>query len=40
MSELAKRILFAVPAAAFFLYITYLGGFYFVGLIVLTGLFI
>lgn len=40
MSELTKRILFAVPAAAFFLFITYLGGFYFVGLIVLIGLFI
>lgn len=40
MSELTKRILFAVPAAAFFLYITYLGSFYFAGLIVLIGLFI
>lgn len=35
MSELTKRILFAVPAAAFFLLITYLGSFYFVGLIIL-----
>ena len=40
MSELAKRILFAAPAAAFFIYITYLGEFYFVGLLVLISLFI
>lgn len=39
MSELTKRILFALPAAAFFLYITWIGGFYFVGLIVLICLF-
>lgn len=40
MSELTKRILFAAPAAAFFIYITWLGGFWFVGLIVLITLFI
>lgn len=40
MTELTKRILFAVPAAAFFLIITWLGGFYFVGLIILVALFI
>jgi len=40
VSELTKRIFFAVPAAAFFIYITYAGGFYFVGLIALIGLFI
>lgn len=40
MSELTKRVLFAVPAAIFFLFVTWLGGFYFVGLIVLIGMFI
>lgn len=40
MSELTKRILFAAPAAAFFLYITYLGGFYFVGLVIFISLLI
>lgn len=40
MSELTKRVLFAVPAAAFFLYITWLGEYYFVGLIVIITLFI
>ncbi len=40
MSELTKRILFAVPAAILFLYITWVGSFYFTGLIVLVALFI
>jgi len=40
VTELTKRILFAVPAAAFFIFITWLGDFYFVGLIVLVALFI
>ncbi|MGM0546956.1 MAG: phosphatidate cytidylyltransferase [Bacteroidota bacterium] len=40
MSELTKRVLFAVPAAVFFLFVTWLGGFYFVGLIVLIAIFI
>ncbi len=40
MSELTKRILFAVPAAALFLYITWLGGVWFAGLIILISLFI
>lgn len=34
MNELLKRILFAVPAAAFFLWVTWLGGWYFSGLII------
>lgn len=38
MGELTKRILFAVPAAAFFLYITWIGQFYFAGLIILITL--
>jgi len=40
VSELTKRILFAAPAAALFLYITYLGGWYFTGLVVVVGLLI
>lgn len=40
MSELTKRILFAVPAAILFLYITWAGSFYFTGLIVLIALLI
>lgn len=40
MSELTKRILFAVPAAALFLYLTWLGGLYFAGLLVVITLFI
>jgi len=40
VTELTKRILFAVPAAAFFIFITWLGDFYFVGLITLVALFI
>lgn len=40
VSELTKRILFAVPAAALFLYLTWLGSIYFIGLIVLVALFI
>lgn len=40
MSELTKRILFAVPAAILFLYITWVGGVYFIGLIVVIMLFI
>ncbi|MCW9708593.1 phosphatidate cytidylyltransferase [Fodinibius salsisoli] len=40
MSELTKRILFAVPAAALFLYITYLGGLFFAALITLITLFV
>ncbi|MFH5831792.1 phosphatidate cytidylyltransferase [Halalkalibaculum sp. DA384] len=38
MSELAKRILVAVPAAALFLYITWLGGWYFKLLMIAIGL--
>lgn len=40
MSELTKRILFAVPAAILFLYITWVGSFYFAGMVILIGLFI
>lgn len=40
MSDLTKRILFAVPAASFFLYITYIGSIYFTALIVLISLLI
>ncbi|NGP89632.1 phosphatidate cytidylyltransferase [Fodinibius halophilus] len=40
MSELAKRILFAAPAAALFLFITWMGGWSFAGLVVLISLFI
>lgn len=40
MSELTKRILFAVPAAVLFLYLTWVGGVYFLGLIILITLFI
>lgn len=40
MNELAKRILLAVPAAAVFLYITWLGGWIFTSLIIVIALFI
>lgn len=40
MKELTKRVLFAVPAAAFFLYVTWLGGFYFTGLVAVIMLFV
>lgn len=40
MSELAKRILFALPAAVLFLYITFLGGIYFTLLMALIAMFI
>jgi phosphatidate cytidylyltransferase len=38
MKELTKRILFAVPAAILFLYVTWLGGLFFVGLMTLIML--
>ncbi|MDZ7806371.1 MAG: phosphatidate cytidylyltransferase [Gracilimonas sp.] len=40
MSELAKRILFAVPAAILFIYLTWIGGWYFKIFIILIGYFI
>lgn len=40
MSELAKRILFAVPAAAVFLYVTWVGGWTFTAVIIAIGMFI
>lgn len=39
MSELTKRILFAVPAAVLFLFVTWLGSYWFLGLMVLITLF-
>lgn len=38
MNELTKRVLFAVPAAAFLLYITWLGGWAFTIVIILMGM--
>lgn len=38
MSELAKRILFAIPAAAIFLYVTWIGGWAFTSLIIVIGM--
>lgn len=38
MTNLAKRVLFALPAAVFFLYVTWLGGWYFHALIAAVGL--
>ena len=40
MSELLKRVLFAVPAAAFALWLTWMGGLYFYGAIILLVLII
>ncbi|MFN1836239.1 phosphatidate cytidylyltransferase [Balneola sp. MJW-20] len=40
MNELLKRVLFAVPAAAIFLYLTWLGEWYFNSVVILIGLFI
>lgn len=40
MTDLAKRVLFAVPAAVFFLWITWLGSWYFNVLIIIIGLLI
>ncbi|HET6528029.1 MAG TPA: phosphatidate cytidylyltransferase, partial [Balneolaceae bacterium] len=40
MSELTKRVLFGVPAAAFFLFVTWLGAFYFAALIILIAVLI
>lgn len=40
MNDLAKRVAFAVPAAALFLLLTWLGGWYFKGLMMLIGFFI
>lgn len=40
MSELAKRVLFAVPAAALLIWLTWLGDWYFKGLVITIGLFI
>lgn len=38
MNELTKRVLFAVPAAAFLLYITWLGGWFFTTVVILIGM--
>ncbi|TYP91665.1 phosphatidate cytidylyltransferase [Fodinibius salinus] len=40
MSELTKRILFAVPAALVFLILTWLGNYWFVGLVIIISLFV
>ena len=40
MSELLKRITFAVPAAALFIFLMWMGGWYFKGLIIVIGFFI
>lgn len=40
MNNLLKRILFAVPAAILFLYLTWLGGWYFKAMIIIIGFFI
>lgn len=40
MSELTKRILFALPAAILFLYVVWVGGYWFAGLVILLSLFI
>ena len=40
MNELGKRILFAVPAAAFFLFVTWLGGWIFTGVIIIIAMLI
>lgn len=40
LSNLTKRILFAVPAAILFIFLTWMGGWYFKGMIILIGFFI
>ena len=40
MSNLSQRILFAVPAAALFIFLTWMGGWYFKTMIILIGFFI
>ncbi|MAL17175.1 MAG: phosphatidate cytidylyltransferase [Balneola sp.] len=40
MSELLKRILFAVPAAILFIFLTWMGDWYFKGFIIVIGFFI
>lgn len=40
MSELVKRILFAVPAAGLFIFLTWMGGWYFKGFIIFIGFFV
>tara|TARA_Y100001935_G_C17311812_1_gene517345 strand:+ start:12344 stop:13165 length:822 start_codon:yes stop_codon:yes gene_type:complete len=40
LSELSKRILVAVPAAAIFIWLTWLGGWYFKGMVILISMFI
>ncbi|SMO56655.1 phosphatidate cytidylyltransferase [Gracilimonas mengyeensis] len=39
-SDLTKRVLFAVPAAILFIFVTWMGGWYFKGFIILIGFFI
>lgn len=40
LSNLTQRILFAVPAAAIFIWMTWLGGWFFQGMIIIIGFFI
>jgi phosphatidate cytidylyltransferase len=40
LSNLVQRVLFAVPAAVFFIWMTWLGGWFFKGLIIVIGFFI
>lgn len=40
MSELFKRVAFAVPAAALFIFLAWLGEWYFKGILILIGLFV
>jgi phosphatidate cytidylyltransferase len=40
LSNLVQRILFAIPAAFFFIWMTWLGGWYFQGMIIVIGFFI
>ncbi len=39
MSDLAKRVAFAVPAAALFIFLAWMGGWYFKGLMITIGFF-
>ena len=40
MSNLAQRVFFAVPAAIFFIWMTWMGGWYFKGMVIVIGFFI
>ncbi len=40
MNNLAQRVIFAVPAAALFIWMTWLGGWFFQGMVIVIGFFI